>query len=173
MIVPILLVMTFVVWGLRLWVAHLIDTREVIAAHGEDYLHRYFIWKPKSKGLGRIYLHHILRSDGDRAKHSHPWNFTSLILAGGYFEVADIRQASRKESWTLFTNRKEVIKWFGTGSFLKRGAGWRHRLILPKGKTAWTLVHTSGKVREWGFYLDDDRFCHNTKYDNLTGLCDD
>jgi|ERR1700722_3783114 len=36
--------------------------------------------------LGAAYLHYFHRSDADEF-HDHPWNFASLILWRGYFEV--------------------------------------------------------------------------------------
>lgn len=161
--------LVLVVW----WVSYLYRTRQVIMDEvtGTPYLIRYFIWKPKSKGTGRIYLHHIMRSDHDRAKHSHPWKFTSLILWGGYTEVADIRQIRLHETGWKYYDRGEMKKWFGAGSLLRRGAGWRHKLVLPEGKTAWTLVKTSKKLNEWGFFIDGDKFCHWKKYDTGTGMC--
>jgi hypothetical protein len=170
----------FCVLLVTLWnYAHYLHlNREVIRdADGEPYLVRYFLWKPKDKKKGRIYLHHILRSDHDRSKHDHPWNFASLIVWGGYYEIGDMRLIHPQESgWKGLIPGTELAlgelgKYFGTGSLLRRGAGWRHRLILPAGKTAWTIVKTSQKVREWGFHLPDDTFCRNRNYDIKTGLC--
>lgn len=65
---------------LAAWSYRLHATREEIRdANGDLYLTRYFIWKPRNKKFGRIYLHHIIRSDHDRALHDHPWGFVSLI----------------------------------------------------------------------------------------------
>ncbi len=35
----------------------------------------------------RLYLHVILRDDGDRARHSHPWHFITVPLVNGYREA--------------------------------------------------------------------------------------
>jgi hypothetical protein len=51
--------------------------------HLGDYMRRWIFQTP----WGTIHLHHILRSDGDRAFHDHPWNFTSILLSGGYTEL--------------------------------------------------------------------------------------
>lgn len=169
-----LLALTAIVWGARFWVAHLIDTREVITdGNGVEYLHRYFIRKPNNKGVGRIYLHHILRSDHDRALHDHPWNFRSFILTGGYKEWADSRQIPVREIhlWTPVYGRQSTRR-FNPGARIKRPAGWRHRLELEPGKTAWTLVFTSAKVRNWGFW-PGDKFCPWKRYDNILGICGD
>lgn len=36
-----------------------------------------------------FYLHCFLRSDDDRAKHDHPWPYTTMLLFGGYDEHRD------------------------------------------------------------------------------------
>lgn len=112
---------------------------------GPVYLKRYFLVRnddeSRSSGLTlvrrgngpQLYLHHILRSDGDRELHDHPWGFVSIILGGGYREETPER-----------TSRK----W--PGMVLFRRAEHRHRLHLDR--PAWSLVFTSGKKRAWGFW---------------------
>lgn len=130
------------------------------------YLRRFFLWRSKS---GSVYLHHFFRSDDDPDPHDHPWDFTSLILKGGY----------RDEQW-LFTPNRDVkageVDGLITGKFpnpkaqtvpgflfkaddelcrpgdiVHRNAEHIHRAILPEGKTAWTLVFTGPVRRSWGF----------------------
>lgn len=74
--------------------------------------------------------------------------------------------------WEPSDHLGQMRKWYGPGSFLTRGEYWRHRVELPQGKTSWTLFYTSAKKKEWGFF-PDDQFCHHTKYDTLTGLCNE
>jgi hypothetical protein len=159
------------------WLYRMYTTRQVIRhPDGAPYLIRYFLWKPKNKGRGRIYLHHIVASDHDRALHDHPWNFLSIILWGGYFEVADIRQIPlHDEGWETWASSQlgQKNKWHGVGSVLNRGAGWRHRVIVPPGKTAWSLVFTSAKVKSWGFFMKDDSFCPWKKYNSATAICEE
>ena len=55
---------------------------------------------------------------------------------------------------------KTVKKWYGPGSFLKRGAAWTHAVELKKDKhgkdvPCWSLVHTGVKSRSWGFHTDN------------------
>ena len=49
---------------------------------GGDYMRRWTLRTP----IGMLRLHHILRGDDDREFHDHPFDFTSIILAGGYVE---------------------------------------------------------------------------------------
>ena len=51
---------------------------------GEPYLVRFTILRTHRL---RLYLHVLLRGDGDRATHSHPWHFVTLPLLRGYREV--------------------------------------------------------------------------------------
>jgi hypothetical protein len=158
-------------------IARLYVERQVIRdAKGDPYLVRYFIFRSRllervGVNLGRIYLHHIIRSDHDRALHDHPWNFVSIILKGGYWEHTDRRQTRERDVRAWEAKDGTVMTWYQPGDVLRRGAGVRHRLRLPDGKTAWTLVFTTGKLREWGFWLDGDRFCHWKKYDTAKGQC--
>jgi hypothetical protein len=99
---------------------------------GEPYLIRYRIVQTPWLGL---YLHHILRSDDDRALHDHPWPFLSFILRGGYWEHTPIGRA-----------------WYPPLSILWRCPEQLHRLELPETKTAWTLVVRGRRRRAWGFH---------------------
>jgi hypothetical protein len=113
------------------------------------YLIRWAINTP----LFGIKLHHILRSDEDRDLHDHPWSFLSIILSGGYWEHTarepdvDPRFDLRHMTGKPVTDRT----WHGPGSILWRPAPSPHRLELPEGRSAWTLVLTGPKRREWGF----------------------
>jgi hypothetical protein len=84
-----------------------------------------------------VYLHHVLLSDDDRVLHDHPWPFVSFILAGGYWEHTPLGRT-----------------WYGPTSILCRCPEQLHRIELPDGKTAWTLVVRGRRRRQWGF---DDR----------------
>lgn len=157
------------------WVDNLYSTREVIReADGTPYLVRYFISKPKSKTKGRIYLHHILRSDHDRALHDHPWGFTSFLLKGRYLEIADASQALPGNGWLPYRDASEHLAYqlFESGDRLVRPADWRHRLVIAEGKSVWSLVFTTNKQRSWGFW-PNGKFCPWKRYDNALGICED
>jgi len=114
--------------------------------HLGDYMRRWIFQTP----WGTIHLHHILRSDGDRAFHDHPWNFTSNLLSGGYTEL-------RPAGYNATTMRVWP-RW----SIVRRKATDLHRLILDK--PVWTLVFTSKKLREWGF-VEDGKWTHWREYE--------
>lgn len=114
----------------------------------EPYLIRYSIFSCR---FFAIKVHHILVSD-DACLHSHPWPFISFILRGGYTEQQfAITPPKEYTAWRI-NHRRKVAKWYGVGSLLYRHANSIHRLILPYGKTAWTLVITFRKIQSWGFF---------------------
>ncbi len=136
-----------------------------------DYLKRWYIVR-KSKEWGRfgfnIYIHEILRPDDDRALHDHPWNFTSIILEGGYREV--IGDSFGQPLVTLL--RKE-------GQIIRRKATDAHRLILHLGDPrasrgdsgaamkyhpALTLIICGRNRRHWGFWAEQGIWIHWRKF---------
>lgn len=126
--------------------------RKKIITRGNDeaYLIRYSIPWLTCKWFA-VKIHHILLSD-DACLHSHPWGFISIILRGGYTEQQfAITPPKQYNAWQS-KRRRKVAKWYGVGSVLWRPKDSVHRLILPIGKTAWTLVITFKKVQSWGFF---------------------
>lgn len=177
---------------LAVYVDIVIRGKQIIRdADNVPYLVRYFIYRPNwldkfgidSKKAGRIYLHHILRSDHDRALHNHPWTFRSIILKGGYREfttvktVCDNAKAAKPnpQKWDFArwpVDRETVYANFRAGQYLKRPALWKHRLELLAGRTAWTLVFIGPKTNEWGFF-PNGKFCFWKNYNTLNGLCEE
>src|SRR6266404_3883909 len=67
------------------------DISKVIDGVETLYLRRFFLWRRGGDSNvggdgGGLFLHVIHRNDDDRDPHTHPWNFTSLILKGGYLD---------------------------------------------------------------------------------------
>ncbi|MCZ7644776.1 MAG: hypothetical protein M5U26_05755 [Planctomycetota bacterium] len=111
-------------------------TERIKTPEGEPYLTRYTLLH--LPGL-RVYLHHLHRADEDRHLHDHPWNFTSLVLKGGYVEE------------TLAGSREHR-----PGAVIRHRAEDVHRVAsLPKG-SAWTLVFCGRKRRSWGFLVEQN-----------------
>lgn len=115
---------------------------------GDDYMYRYYvIYKEKINALDKvqpwpnIYIHTILKSDVDRDPHDHPWNYCTIILAGGYWEWIPTNVPSG--------NTIEKRKWRGPGSVLWRRANSFHRLEMDSPTT--TLFIHGWRFREWGF----------------------
>lgn len=115
------------------WVQTTILGRSDIYFGGALYMKR---WRLGPRwGLG-LRLHHIVRGDGDREFHDHPFWFLSFILSGGYVEHRP-GGASRR---------------FGPGSIVVRRATGLHRLELDR--PAWTVVLRGPICRTWGFSTD-------------------
>jgi hypothetical protein len=153
-------------------------------------------------------LHHILRSDHDRALHDHPWPNASFVLSGGYWEVVPgLFQAAVEwmhggrtsggidigpEPAQLVTEvavfnvqiqhggpdvmqpqqigrlQELGVVWRAPKSYTPRRAESLHRLIVPHGRSAWSLFVMAPKVREWGF-LSVDGWIHNVPYIKALG----
>lgn len=126
----------------------------VIGSPEQPYMRRW--WLIQRNRWLNIYLHHIMRSDDDRAHHDHPWMNLSIILQGRYIEH------------TISADGVEhrVERPAGTWKFRMPSAS--HRLELARDQsfwdelsgcpisddleTCWTLFITGPRVREWGFH---------------------
>jgi len=107
----------------------------IIGGADDPYLLRWWVI-PRNR-VFNVYLHCFLRSDDDRARHTHPWLFNL--------------------SWLL---RNQYREWFGDApaDYTDRVAGdWKfrwgaapHRIELTDGY-CWTLFVTGPRVRQWGF----------------------
>lgn len=116
---------------------------------GEPYMERwYLLRKNEQSGVENIYLHRFVRNDPEDL-HDHPWTNASIVLHGKYVE----------RSWTLDGRRTATRS---AGDIIIRNAEDRHAIIgIEPGTT--TLFITGPKVREWGFWLND-QFVHWLEY---------
>lgn len=118
--------------------------RSDIHIDGDVYMKR---WLLNFHFFG-LRLHNILRSDGDRELHDHPFSFLTFILKGGYWEHRD----------------DGSMRWYGAPAVLYRKAETLHRLDLGltsgrrvssvehiKLEPAWTFVIRGPIRRQWGF----------------------
>ncbi|VTT96535.1 Uncharacterized protein OS=Sphingobium yanoikuyae GN=CP98_03180 PE=4 SV=1 [Gemmataceae bacterium] len=132
------------------WVADRVATERfkiTRAWEAVPYLTRWTLRGARYGAAGEarpVFLHHFHRSDADEM-HDHPWPFTSLILAGGYFETTPA------PGWA---NGSGPVRrrWYGPGSLIRRPAHWIHRVEIPAGRDCWTVVLTGPKERSWGFW---------------------
>lgn len=128
-------------------------TKEIIGEECPELgplLIRYKLFK--SKRLGSVYFHLLLRTDPSPL-HDHPWSFTSLILSSGYTEES-----------------QKGKNFYKPGTILHRPARWRHRLEIDN--PAWTLVFAGPRKREWGFWFNAT-FIPFHKYNAKAELCPD
>ena len=117
----------------------------IIGGHEDPYLRRYFLI-PRNP-VFNVYVHEFLRSDDDRALHTHPWIFNlSWLLDGPYIEwVPSAGNALRPTQ--LFRKAGQVKFRWGAAP---------HRVQLHKiaGRNipCWTVFVTGPRVRQWGFH---------------------
>jgi hypothetical protein len=144
------------------------------------YLRRFYLFRSKWFGLnfGDVYLHHIVRSDDDPDPHDHPWGFLGFILKGGYldqsytWEPATLSHEQNVSIGGSFFNpvvvageprfvatpgRRVGPSWEKVRplTFIRRAATHIHRVIVPTGETAWTLIFTTGYCRDWNFITEN------------------
>lgn len=155
-------------WLISLWGGK----RHVVSRPGSVFMVRWVLWH---SSRCRLFLHHFFRGDLDPELHSHPWDFWSLILWGGYFELTECQSqadiASAVACGELVTAGQEEVapgafvfrapvlrrRWYGPGSLLRRPALWYHRVDIPAGRRCWSLVWAGVKIREWDFACADGR----------------
>lgn len=80
---------------------------KTIRSNGNSFIKRLSLYFKN----GSIKLHIILSDDND-SPHSHPWNFTSIILFGGYIEqvVMNDSRVQEKEFKFLNVNKKQYYQ---------------------------------------------------------------
>jgi hypothetical protein len=117
----------------------------VIAPDGEPYLYRWHVIRRNNRA--NVYFHIQVADDPERPLHDHPWDNTSVILAGGYDELYAASDWRRRGQPPLTRKVRE-------GDVIHRKAEEAHRLLLasPLGYTM-TLFSTGPKRRPWGFWF--------------------
>jgi hypothetical protein len=104
----------------------------VIGGHDDPYLYRWWVI-PRNRFFN-VYLHCFMRSDDDRAHHSHPWLFNFSWLLCNHYQEHTPNGVVLREQGAM------KLRW---------GAAW-HRIELVNGP-CWTLFITGPHVRQWGF----------------------
>jgi hypothetical protein len=106
--------------------------------------------EPKNWFPISVRLHRIMRPDGDRHLHDHPWNARTIILRGGYAEVRPI-PSNRHEALTGLPPPDGAIFIRCPGDTATLNFGEYHRITSVTDDGVWTLFIT-GKYRgTWGF----------------------
>jgi hypothetical protein len=121
----------------------------IIGGADDPYLLRW--WLIPRNPVFNVYLHCFVRSDDDRALHTHPWLFNlSWLLRGQYREWStetrfDDRIAGDvKFRWGAAAHRVELFRaGLAVGNAPPRPVG--------RPMPCWTLFVTGPRVRQWGF----------------------
>lgn len=132
----------------RLLVQRLVGWREpdlVISPDGKPYLLRWHVI-PRNEERN-VYLHVQVADDQDRALHDHPWDNTSIILAGGYHEHTGSGRGT------------DAILLRKPGDIIHRQAEDLHRLVLMNDYSI-SLFLTGPRRRDWGFQFPDGWVSH-------------
>ena len=113
--------------------------KEIISRSGVVHFRRYRLL---STPWFNIYIHNILKSDEDSDMHDHPFDFTSVILSGAYYE-----------NFATPPEFEINSKAYYAGDVIEHKAEDVHKITLLS-KEVWTLVFTSGRNRMWGYHTD-------------------
>lgn len=112
---------------------------------------RYFLRGESGGDAPKVFIHHLLRSDEDRAFHDHPWDFTTFLLTGRYIE-----------------HTPHGDTYYAAPAVLQRKAEHKHWLELPDGPM-WTMLLVGHRRREWGFWASDMPWTHWQQFDPTAG----
>jgi hypothetical protein len=93
-------------------------------------------WKLTVGSLFSVRLHHWVKGDPQDYQHTHPWNFLSIVLLGGYDDVGEGRATDYV--------RAPCIRY--------RRMDWRHSVVNVKSGT-WTVVITGRLLSRWRFWM--------------------
>lgn len=128
--------------------------------NGSVYMERYWLFNPyppESSGKRAwwkfpisIRLHRIMRPDGDRHLHDHPWNARTCILRGHYDEVRLERPYVAIGDFATV----ETIYRRKAGATAQLRFGEYHRILRVSDGGVWTLFITGRYRGTWGFNVD-------------------
>ena len=130
-----------------------------------DYLTRIHLTPFKWWPWKRFYLHIFSRPDKDRELHDHPWNFTTIVLFGGYDEISHklddrghpvvIQKGQSLGPLSPLFHPMPVIfpDRLGFLSVRHRPATHAHKITRLHTRRVVTLViRDNSRSREWGFW---------------------
>ena len=131
----------------RYWLVPYRDPKGGVGCGPVPFFRRPIAWLIQRFGIA-VRIHHIKRSDDDRAFHDHPWWYVTLILSGGYYEV---QPRYRRGIYC-----GETHTWHRPGTMLFRRATSWHRLVINPytRENTWTLFITGPKTNSWGFLAE-------------------
>ena len=132
---------------------------------GDDYLERYYLFlKDRGKFPFNIFLHRFIKSDPDHL-HDHPWNYTTIIISGGYYEWQPILSKDGE-----VTGSKKI--WRRPGTIIRARADSMHRVELAPGIYPRTIFIPGKKKKDWGFVIPEGKGKKHKWVDHKTYLGD-
>lgn len=121
-------------------------TREIKSKKGELHFRRFTILGTKWFSIN---IHRIYKADEDKHLHNHPWNFTSILLAGGYYE-----------------RTPDKLRLKLSGAINRYDRNKYHKIDTIYVGPVTTLCFMGPRTKEaddWG-YLVDGEFVHHKEY---------
>lgn len=145
----------------RLW---WLPKREVIGPPDCPIMYRWTVrpWSDRKRDVRwKLMVHHFLPNSDDRDVHDHPRPFYTLVLWGGYDDIAQCPQCDGAGTFVPTVAAAMCSKCRGAGYVLReamrpgvvrfRRADHTHRTRThPTG--AWTVVLMGPLERMWGFW---------------------
>ncbi len=131
------------------------DPDLTITPDGKPYIYRWHLVKGRECN---VYFHIQVADDPRAELHDHPWDNTSVILAGGYTELLNQYPDGDPGFAETFIRKP--------GDVIFRCAYWSHRLLMADHPYTMTLFSTGPKVRDWGYWFPDG-WHHNKRHNVL------
>lgn len=132
------------------YLKNLLLVKEIISKTGELHFKR---WRFFSCPWFRIYLHKICKSDEDAHLHTHPWNFLSIILKGGYTQ----------EYWDHILDNRTSFQTVEQFDILQMTKHEGHKITLNE-SPIWTLVFAYGTYENWGYLVPGQGYVDHKIY---------
>lgn len=101
-----------------------------------NYLTR---WRVLETPWFGVYLHRIDTPDSRPTLHDHPWNFTALLLRGGYIE-------RRLDPHTMQVDEHRRVRWVN-----RMRSHDAHAIVQLLRVPTWTLLFVGARRRTWGY----------------------
>lgn len=117
--------------------------KEIRSRQGELHFRRYRLLELP---FLRVYIHNICKADEDAHQHTHPWNFLTFIITGGYEEQSG-----------------DKVRRFYPGCIGVKTCSESHKVVKLFGNT-WTFVVAWGKRRDWGYRLSNKMIAQHKAY---------
>lgn len=148
-----------------------------IAINGKPYLQRYYAGTFSDKK--DLWIHRFLSNDGERHLHSHPFDFTSIVLCGGYTEEY-LTEFGTKLNRRFYANKTNTVNFsysekfwppyglsiyfidcFEGGKNTVNVFDW-HRIAEIEPETWTAVIVNSQRLPKW-YFQDDDGALQDVK----------
>ena len=119
-----------------------------------------------------IRLHNSVLPDQDRNLHDHPFNFRSIVIDGGYSEVALLRDMTDAQVMAAYgthalpdmTPDQDTVTFMAAKHYVHTGATYAamaqrwHRIDQVYGATgAWSIFIMGRRRQTWGFLVKGEK----------------